>query len=58
MWRRDSPSLFAEDNAQMVLFIGMPAQLFNTFNHAVPALLCAVLILTLSLIHISACPTP
>ena len=43
------PSLFAEYNAQMVLFIGMPAQLFNTFNHAVPALLCAVLILTRSL---------
>lgn len=39
-------SLFAEYNAQMVLFIGMPAQLFNTFNHAVPALLCAVLVLT------------
>lgn len=42
-------SLFTEYNAQMVLFIGMPAQLFNTFNHAVPALLCAVLILTRSL---------
>lgn len=42
-------SLFAEYNAQMVLFIGMPAQLFNTFNHAVPSLLCAVLVLTRSL---------
>lgn len=41
--------LFAEYNAQMVLFIGMPSQLFNTFNHAVPALLGAVLILTRSL---------
>ena len=54
-------SLFAEYHAQMVLFIGMPVQLFNTFNHAVPALLCAVFVLTrslppsgyyLSLIHI------
>lgn len=42
-------SLFAEYNAQMVLFIGMPVQLFNTFNHAVPALLCAVFVLTRSL---------
>lgn len=42
-------SLIAEYNAQMVLFIGMPVQLFNTFNHAVPALLCAVLVLTRSL---------
>lgn len=42
-------SLFAKYNAQMVLFIGIPAQLFNTFNHAVPALLGAVLILTRSL---------
>ena len=33
----------------MVLFIGMPVQLFNTFNHAVPALLCAVFVLTRSL---------
>lgn len=42
-------SLFAEYHAQMVLFIGMPVQLFNTFNHAVPALLCAVFVLTRSL---------
>lgn len=42
-------SLFPEYHAQMVLFIGIPAQIFNTFNHAVPALLCAVLILTRSL---------
>lgn len=42
-------SLFPDYNAQMVLFIGMPAQIFNTFNHAVPALLCAVFILTRSL---------
>ena len=41
-------SLFAEYHAQMVLFIGMPVQLFNTFNHAVPALLCAVFVLTRS----------
>lgn len=27
----------------------MPVQLFNTFNHAVPALLCAVFVLTRSL---------
>ena len=42
-------ALFPEYNAQMVLFIGIPAQIFNTFNHAVPALLCAVLVLTRSL---------
>ena len=42
-------SLFTEYNAQMVLLIGMPVQLFNTFNHAVPALLCAVFVLTRSL---------
>lgn len=42
-------SLFPEYNAQMVLFIGLPSQIFNTFNHAVPALLCAVLVLTRSL---------
>lgn len=42
-------SLFPEYHAQMVLFIGIPAQIFNTFNHAVPALLCAVLVLTRSL---------
>lgn len=39
----------AEYNAQMVLFIGIPAQIFNTFNHAVPALLCSALVLTRSL---------
>ena len=42
-------SLIAEYNAQLVLFIGIPGQLFNTFNHAVPALLYAVFILTRSL---------
>lgn len=39
----------AEYNAQMVLFIGIPSQIFNTFNHAIPALLCAALVLTRSL---------
>lgn len=42
-------SLFPEYNAQIVQFIGMPSQLFNTFNHAVPALLCSILVLTRSL---------
>lgn len=41
--------LFPEYNAQMALFIGIPSQIFNTFNHAVPALLCTVLLLTRSL---------
>ncbi len=42
-------SLFPEYNSQLVLFISVPTQIFNTFNHAVPALLCAVLVLTRSL---------
>lgn len=42
-------ALIPEYNAQMVLLISLPSQLFNTFNHAVPALLCTVLVLTRSL---------
>ena len=41
--------LFPEYHAQIALFIGIPSQIFNTFNHAVPALLCSVLVLTRSL---------
>lgn len=39
----------ADYHAQLVLLIGMPAQLFHTFNHAIPSLLCTTLLLTRSL---------
>lgn len=41
--------MVAEYNEQMVLFIPIPIQIFNTFNHAVPAILSAALLLTRSL---------
>lgn len=36
-------------NEQLTLFINFPSQIFATFNHAVPALLCTVMVLTRSL---------
>lgn len=42
-------ALLPPHNAQMTLIINIPAQLFSTFNHAVPALLAATLVLTRSL---------
>lgn len=42
-------SLLPEYNPQLTPFIRFPSQIFATFNHAVPALLCTVMVLTRSL---------